>query len=298
MSAWGAQKQELETHNLLYSLINGYSDTGLIDLEYKLIGEKIEVPDPRQDLTIHPDYALYDGETVLFFRVMHGKTISSDVVSEMDRWPDIGLEAVKKYLKRAPVRKMNMEPSNAEQYDFCVVVREDLLESGIISEDRLAESFDAHCVLSVSPGGEAKLETSPLRDRALSSRLEDGVKLPERPPNNRSLTPNIDPESLAVAIAEDIGLTSLTSEDGEQMESQVSFSDVRRHFGEEIERARIHEVAQFLSNQNACRLVDDSVMEFRRSNITPLLEIESKVREKTVEEYLYGDSEQTSLGTW
>jgi len=79
MSAWDAQKQELKTHNLLYSLINGYSDKGLVDLEYRLIGEKIEVPDRRQDLTIHTDYALYDGETVLFFKVMHGTSISAEV---------------------------------------------------------------------------------------------------------------------------------------------------------------------------------------------------------------------------
>lgn len=294
MSTWEEQKAELLTHNLFYAAMNGYSDTGLVDMGYRLVGENVEVPDERRNITIYPDYVLFDGETVLFIKVVHGQDISEGTLAEIDSWPEIALEGVKEYLKRAPVRKMDMEPSNTEQYDFCVVVRGDLFND-ISSGKDLGDIFDAHCVLSITPGEEAELVLEPLRDSSLSKRLETGLDVPKRPPHNRSLTPRVDYESLAVAIAEEIAITSLNSEEGDSIQSEISYSDVRNHFGEDIERAKIKEVAQYLENHGACRINEDGNMVFTRSSITPLLQIESKVRDTGVQEYLHGDTDQADL---
>lgn len=298
MSSWDEQKNELLTHNLFYAVMNGYNGPGLVDMGYRLVGENVEVPDERRDVTIYPDYVLYDGETVLFVKVVHGESISEETTAEIDSWPRIALEGVKEYLKRAPVRKMNMEPSNAEQYDFCVVVRDDLFSKLSSDSEDLSDIFDAHCVLSVSPGGEAELVLPPLRDRTVSNKLERGIDLPKRPPHNRSLTPDAEYESLAVAIAEEIAITSLKSEEGESIRSEISVSDIRNHFGEDIERAKVREVAKYLENHGACKINEEGNMVFTKSSITPLLDIESRVSETGVREHLHGNTDQANLGAY
>jgi hypothetical protein len=143
-------------------------------------------------------------------------------------------------------------------------------------------------------GGQLRVLEGEFRDEGtLQNFLQRGIELPQNPPDALMLTEGMEKEILAVAIADVWGEKALDHEDGEV----VTINEVRDFFAprHNVGRRKISHVFDFLKYIGACDEEEENSYRFTRDHMEKLLEVESKVHERSVDEHLNG-ADQAALG--
>jgi len=147
-------------------------------------------------------------------------------------------------------------------------------------------------------GGELRVLEGEFNDEGRLQRLlQEGVELPENPPDEIMLTEQMEKESLAMAICDIWGEQAVDYEDG----IEVSREEIRDYFAprHNVNPSDLKLVLEFLDGFGACDQVEDEEHRYRftRGHMDSILEVESQVMEETVMEYLQ-EEDQSSLDEW
>lgn len=294
METWDIQEYHLETHDLFYSALFGEIDHGLVDLGYQLVGEFSELEDPRSDTVIQPCYTIFDGSSVVFFDLLEPGTITDDAVGRIASYNQVGREAVENHLENLEVSDPALDHSDVDTFDHCVVCRSEQLaqqRSGSSDDrqrlNRLEQESD---IAYIEQGDALQMENTDgsLRVRDVNDHLEDGISIPENAPHSVYLPRNIQDESLAIAICEEIVFGSDLRDGGIVLQQQ----DVRNHFGRSISFDRLDDVFEFIRDIGGCRRSNGGYR-FTEYTLPQAFEVRSKLESATLERYISDEEDMT-----
>lgn len=296
---WESQAKHQTTHNLFYSAVFGEEEDGLVDLNFRVVGDFMYIPDNRNDVNIEPPYTLFEGNTVVFFDFITPGEITEDDITRIAKYNEIGLEAIESHLKRTPISEEDLDPNDLRWLDHCTILRNEQYiahQSGSADQRRKLQRLkDVSSIVTVRPGGLFSLEERDLRHDSLNTSLNEGIEVPESPPNVVYLTKNVEPESLAVGICEEIVLGSDLSDGGVALD----FEDVKSHFGRDLSYDQISDVFEYLRDIGACRKRrDDGMFSFTKYDLPQIMGVRSRLQRESVEEHLSqdeGDDSTTGL---
>lgn len=292
MSEWKRQKKEINSYNLFLTAITGSNTTpGLSDHGIRLVDPFLELEDSHNDVTVDPDFTLYNKETLLLIEIKSGENISQSHITQMDRYSQVSLEAAENFLADTDVSDV----SSLERVEFSIVYREDFIEQCRNEWENCAEMLvqveDKCPVLTQKKGSRLQLNSSTsFDDTQLNEVLTDGVDLPKVPRRDILLSENAEKESLAVSICQDIALNNLVGR------FAVTPIEIRNFYGQRpnLDLDRIRRTLNYLHHIGACS-VEDGEYVFTEHHEDEIIGIESNVREKRVEEAL-SDIEEEQAG--
>lgn len=293
---WESQAKHQTTHNLFYSALFGEEEDGLVDLNFRVVGDFMYIPDNRNDVNIEPPYTLFEGNTVLFFDFITPGDITEDDVTRITKYNEIGLEAIENHLKRTPISEDDLDPNDLRWSEHCTILRNEQYithQSGSADQRRkLRRLKDVSSIVTVCPGGLFSLEERDLRHNSLNSSLNEGIEVPRSPPNVVYLTRDVEPESLAVGICEEIVLGSDLSDGGVALD----FEDVKSHFGRDLSYDQISNVFEYLRDIGACRKRrDDGKFSFTKYDLPQIMGVRNRLQHESVEEHLDQDESDDSV---
>ncbi|GGO03032.1 hypothetical protein [Haloarcula pellucida] len=290
MEAWDIQEYHLETHNLLYSVIFGELETGFVDIGYQVVGEFTRLEDQRNNTEIEPCYTIFDGNSVVFFDVLEPGDITSEEIDRISSYNQIGLEAVENHIDNVEVSDPDLDHNDIENFDHCVICREEQLTqqgSGTAEQRQRLEQLEREaCIASVENGESLIKSSGSIRADNLDNILQRGVSVPNNVSHTIHLPRRVQPESLAVAICEEIVLGSDLRDGGVELE----YADIRKHFGRSISYDKLDDVFAYLRNKGACRKRDESFA-FTKYDLDDIMGIRSEVEDTSVQDHLEGRNE-------
>lgn len=296
MGLWERQKREIDSYNLFNSAIKRRHDTsGLHEHGYKLVGNFLRVPDHRNEVVVDPDCTLYDGDVVLFIEIKSGENINEGHISQMDEYNTLGREAVEEFLKDTKITSQGLQPQGFDTFDHCIVYYEDFIqkckEEWQGCREMLEELKDVSPIVTQMRGSTLKHDCGSFNSDTLESLLGEGIELPQATDKQIYLTENVEHECLSYSICHDIVLNNLKGRHYE-----ISPSDVRNFYGRNIPLGKIKRCFQFLEHIEACTSSSNGGYRFSESNISNIIDIGSKLKEKSVEEHLEEvDDDQSDL---
>lgn len=294
---WESQIKHQMTHNLFYSAVFGEEEDGIVDLNFRIVGDFMYIPDNRNNVNIEPPYTLFEGNTVIFFDFITPGEITDEDLTRISRYNEIGLEAVENHLKRTPISEDHLDPNDIEWFDHCTVLRnEQYIEHQSGSGDqrrRLRRLKDVSSIVTVRPGGLFSLEDRNLRHDSLNESLDDGIAVPESPPNVVYLSKDVEHESLVVGVCEEIVLGSDLSDGGVALD----FEDVKSHFGRDLSYDQLSDAFEYLRDIGACRKRrDDGKFKFTKYDLPQIMGVRDRLENESVEDHLYQDEDDTVTG--
>ncbi|GAB3321468.1 hypothetical protein [Haloplanus salinarum] len=296
MSGWDKQKEHITTHNLFQSAVFGEEEEGLVDLNFRVVGDFMYILDTRNDVNIEPPYTVLGTDTAIFFDFIEPGQITSEDVERISKYNEISREAVENHLDRAPISEDNLDPEEVEWFDHCTILRHEQFidhQAGSAEQRQKLEQLKSEsCIATVSPGTSLSLvDSEELRNGPLTSLLQEGISVPESPPNLVYLTREIEDEALVLAICEEIVLGSDLSDGG----VALNFEDVKDHFGRDISYEQLENAFEYLRDINACRKRrDDGRYLFTKYALNQVLGIRDRLENETVEEHFSEDETETS----
>jgi hypothetical protein len=266
----------------------------LYDHGYGLVGTFLQVDEAKADVTPEPDFTLYDGELLLFAEVKSGYNINQSDLDQMSEYNELDLEDIENFLDNVDLTEHSK--SSVEAFEHCIVYFDDFIEKCREDWDNCADALEdmesRTAVLTQERDEKLTLEGGDINDGTLSQLLESGISLPPATDKTIYLTENIEPESLSYSICNDIVLNNLQT--GEFV---LTPSNVRSFYGREMSIGKVRQCLEFLTEIDACRRVPDSDNEYRftANNVSRIVEIEEKLRKKSVNEYL-NDIDEVQTG--
>ncbi|MEZ3162313.1 hypothetical protein ABNG03_10135 [Halorubrum sp. RMP-47] len=285
MSTWETQRRHSTTHNLFQSAVIGEEGPGIIDEDFRVVGEYNVIPDTRNDIDIEPPYTLLGRTSAIFFDFITPGSIEEDEIDRIDKYNHINMRSVENHLNRAPISEDFLDPDEVEWYDHCTILREDQYREHNVGSaeerQRIRELEETSSLATVSKGGELSLEATPLRDDDLCELLENGIPVPDSPANLVYLTREIHDESLVLGICEEIVLGSDLSESGVALD----FEDVKDDFNRGISYEQLEDAFEYLRDIGACRKRrEDGKYLFTKYNLPTIMGVRDRFENETVEE--------------
>lgn len=298
MNRWEKQKREISSYNIFNSSVKRRHDSeGLHNFGYKIVGDFLHLHDGRNEVVVEPDVLLYNGQNVLFVEIKSGENINSSDIEQMQKYTELGREAVENFLKDTQITQQGLQPREFDTIDHCIVFYKDFIRKCRTKWDscreRLEELKEVSPVLTQKRGSKLTLNGGSVNDPDLESILNRGVDIPKATDTVIYLPENVEPESLSYSIANDIVINNLQND-----KYTLTASDVRNFYGRrEIPLSKVNQSFQFLKKIGACRAQSDGSYLFHRRNISEIMAVEEKLRRKPVKEYLDdGDEAQAGLG--
>lgn len=296
MSLWDRQKREIDSYNLFNSGIKRRHDTsGFQDHGFKLVGNFLKVPDHRNEVVVDPDFTLYDGEVVLFVEIKSGQNINDRHIEQMNDYNKLGREAVEEFLKDTEITDLDLQPREFSTFDHCIVYYENFIQKCRDEwegcREKLEELQEVAPVVTQKRGSRLKHDCGSFNSSSLESLLREDIELPKATDKVIYLTENVEHECLSYSICHDIVLNNLKDDFYE-----ISPSDVRNFYGRNIPLGKINRCFEFLEHIGVCTSISSGGFRFSDGNIRSIFNIESKLREKSVEDHLDDvDDEQSGL---
>lgn len=295
---WNKQQREVDSYNVFFSSFKGESSTsGLFDLNYRLVGSFMTVPDNREGIEVEPDMVLFNGETLLLTEIKSGTNINQRDIKQMEKCNQVSIEAAIEFLSDAEIESSGLDHNDLTNIEPIIVYW-----SGFIEECRdspgcqgALSDLSEHCtILSQEKGGQLQIEESNITDTELEETLSDGLKLPTLPETNFYLTENVNREILAYSIAHDCVLPNL------KRDSRIELARedvIERYRHREIPLSKLDDALKFLEGIGGCSQVSDGVYRFEKARLSNLLSVTSQLEETRVLDYIGTEEEesQTSL---
>lgn len=283
---WERQKREIDSYNTFFAAIKGeITGEGLRDLDYRLVGTFLRIPDNRRDIKAEPDFVLFDGTTLLLVEVKSGSNINDGDIEQMERCAGISVEAAQDFLKDTSFRHSGHDPNELRTIQPCIVYLKETIEdcrdhpSCVESLEELEEQA---AVLTQEKGDQLRLEGGVIAADDFKSAISNGIALPEAPAKNVYLNEQVEAEALAFSVCHDCVVNNMA-----HGRLTLTPSGIReRYRNRELPMRRVDAVLRFLDEVGACREIDDKEYEFTDAHMTAVLSIEEKLKEKPVCEWV------------
>lgn len=283
---WDRQKREIDSYNTFFAAIKGdVADEGLHDLGFRIVGRFLRIPGSHGAVTAEPDFALFDGETLLLVEVKSGENIGERHIEQMKDAAAIGIEPAQEYLRETSIRSEGYDPAGLQNVQPCIVYYEDFIEDCLTStgcSDALAEVADYAAVLSQDKGSALQHVEGEIESGTLSSRLEAGIELPQFPDKNVYLTEGVEKECLAVSICLDLVQNSV----GKGRITITATDVTERYRNRDIPLQRVTDVLEFLDEFGACRKTEDDEYQFTTGHMRNITSVEPELRNQRVNDLL------------
>jgi len=283
---WEKQQRELDSYNVFFSAFKGGVEReSLYDLNYRLAGMFVEVPDYRNDVEVEPDFVLFNGSTLILVEIKSGRNINERDINQMEAASELSIEAAIDWLRDAELQQAGYDPNGLNNIEPVIVYYNNFIEDCRESSgcnDALEEIAEYCTVLSQEKGGQLQIAESQLNDAELQSFLADGIHIPTLVDKNIYLTENINREILAYSVVHDAVLNSIGKDD----EIKISPEDIIDRFRHrQIPRGKLNDSLTFLRQIGACVKHSDEYL-FRASNMTKIMAVSDHLNETTVQEHL------------
>lgn len=290
-SPWERQKQEINSYNTFYSTITGRAaDNSFTDKDYILVNVFPTIPDERQGLEVQPDFLLYDGNRLIMVEIKSGSNIEPRHVEQMRDFSNLTIEAAESYIKETET--VRESPFEGTVNEIIPLISYEGIDEEFIEKCRhkwpdckeRLESLESEApILTQTRNEELKVAAGSFESDDIQRWFEQGIKIPQNPKKELFLTEGMELESLAIAVCSIWGQRSANEK------IEISITDVRSYFDQRtIKPGRVRKVFHFLDTIGACELQEQSVpiAEFSEENMSVILNIEQKVSEKSVDEWL------------
>lgn len=283
---WEKQKREVDSYNVFFSAFKGRIEgKSLYDLNYRLAGMFVEIPDPRNDIEVEPDFALFNGSTLFFAEIKSGRNINQRDIRQMEATKKLSIEAAIEWLRDAEPQQTGYDPNGLNNIESAIVYYRDFLDECRNSSgcsDALG-NLSEHCtVLSQKKGGKLQVMEDRLNDSELKALLAEGISVPTLVDKTIYLTENVNRETLAYSIVHDAVLNSI----GKDKEISISPDDIIDRFRHrQVSRGKLNDALAFLRQIGACVKVSDEYV-FRNSNMSNIMSVGDYLNETTVREFL------------
>ena len=283
---WEKQKRELESYNVFFSAFKGGIEReALYDLNYRLAGMFVEIPDPRNDVEVEPDFVLFNGSTLFLAEIKSGRNINQRDINQMEAADELSIEAAIDWLRDAEIQQAGYDPNGLNNIESVIVYYSSFIEDCRESTgcaDALEEISEYGTVLSQEKGGQLQIAENRLDDSDLYQFLEDGISIPTLVDKNVYLTENVNRETLVYSIAHDAVLNSIGKDD----EMAITPDDIiERYRHRQIPRGKLNDALAFLRQAGACVKVSDEYI-FRTTNMSGIMSITDNLNETTVRDFL------------
>ncbi|WP_144049506.1 hypothetical protein [Halorubrum salipaludis] len=287
---WEQQEAYLKIHNLFYSAVHGEVDQGLVDYGYRVPGEFTIAENRKKGVRCQPPFTLYDNNNLIFVDIVKPGRITADTVTRLSKYNNLDRESVENYLDRCDLSSSGYSKNELDNFDSCYVMSKRQYESHLSGGPELQERLDdlktEGSIITASPGGKLIKENGGIHDSKIDQILSQGISIPNRTGKFVHLPRTVYPESLTVAICEEIVAGSDLSETGIKLRG----STVGDHFGREIETDLGHRVLEYLRKINACRVKQgESEYTFTKYNLDVVLSIRKRLATDPIEETLSDD---------
>lgn len=285
------QLREVNTYNLFYSVMTARADPCLEEHGWTLPMMFGQIDDPYADVTVYPDFVLYDGDICLLVEAKSGNNIEERAINQMARCNDLTIDGVEEELAAAGVNEKTDYDGTVRTIDSCIVYQdmdEAWLDQCRNEWDECREQLETleseTAILTQDHGGHLRLLAGSFESNRLQRRFDQGIKLPQNPKEEIVLTEQMEKEVLAIAIC---GIWGERTVDYEGP-VQTNVNDIRDHFAPRfnIPTDRVNRTLYYLHTIGACDHVSDLTYEFSRDHISEVLSIKTTVRNERVEEAL------------
>jgi hypothetical protein len=285
------QLREKQTYNLFYSSLTSRASPCLTDHGWRVPIIFGEINDPYADVSVRPDFVLYDGDTCLLVEIKSGNNIRDRDITQMERCNQLTIDGVEEELAAANVQESTPYEGEVQTIDRCIVYH-DIDEEWVEKcrnewescQKQLERLEQEAAILTQDFGGSLRRVAGEFRSGRLQHRFDNGIELPENPKEEFVLTEQMEKEILAIAICGIWGEQAV----GYDNPVEVNVNQIRDHFAPtfNVPPDRVNRVLYYLTEINACNHVEDLTYEFSRNHISEVLSITQTVRNARVEEVL------------
>ena len=198
---WEKQQREVDSYNVFFSAFKGRTEgDSLYNYDYRLAGMFVEIPDPRNDVDVEPDFALFNGSTLLLAEIKSGTNINQRDIRQMEAAEELSIEAAIEWLRDAEPEAAGYDPNGLTNIESAIVYYRDFIEEcrDLSNCSEALEEVSEHCtVLSQKKGGDLRAEEENIDDSELRDLLLDGISVPKLVDKMVYLTENVNREILA-----------------------------------------------------------------------------------------------------
>lgn len=284
---WVDQRRHLRVQNLFYSAVYGENDRGLVDLDYRVAGEYTIAENVKRDARCQPAFTLYNGENLLFVDFVMPGRITDEEISRLSQYNRLDREAVEDYMDRCNFSREENRTSRLSNYDFFYVMPKQQYQDHISGSPKRQKKMDRlqteGCIVTVSPGEYVAKASGSIHGSNIDDQLGQGISIPLNTGKYVHLPLNVEPESLAVAICEEIVAGGDLRGSGVKLRE----SDVGDHFGRVVGRDIAHRVLEYLRKINACRVKrGEDCYTFTKYDLDVVLSIRNQLEAKPIDEVL------------
>lgn len=294
---WERQRREIDSYNVFYSSFAGVDGgSNFTDLGFVSPLRFPEIPIRGWTVDAEPDFASFNGSTLLLPEIKSGKNVSDRIVKQMERCDAVTIEDAIDYLRNSGYfSRFGFDHNNLTAVEPCIVFTKDVYDNEIdvhYNEQRLSE-IESYCpILTQSRGGELVVERGSFGEAGLDSFLKSGIELPAIPSTAVFLNEGVEKESLAVSLCYDVVIPDLKG--GEVVLKTTEIDDL--YPSRAISIDDVLDVFNFLESISACEKIDSDTYRFSRDAQKEIFNVVDKVSEKRVDEHLHDlDDDQSDV---
>lgn len=292
------QFREVDSYNLFYSIMTARAEPCLAQRGWFCPIQFGKISDPFADVTVYPDFVLYDGDICLLVELKSGNNITSRDIRQMSRCNELTIDGVERELRDADVRAKTPYNGEVSTIDSCIIYQDmseewldDCLNEWESCRQSLEQLEQETAVLTQDFGGTLRRLTGEFESNRLQRLFTEGIQLPLNPKEEFMLTEAMEMEVLVVAICDIWGEQALSHD----MPIQTNVNEVRNFFSPpfNVPPEKVNRALFYLTKIGACRHVNNLTYEFSKDHVSEILSIKRTVFEERVEYTLaeVGDDE-------
>jgi hypothetical protein len=290
------QFREVNSYNLFYSVMTARASPCLAEHGWFLPLMFGEITDSYNNVTVKPDFVLYDGDICLIAELKSGNNIEQRDINQMERCGELSIDGVEEELQAANVQEKTPYDGTVRTIDSCIIyqdIDEDWIENCRNEWDdcrgKLEDLEEKTAVLTQDYGGKLRRLTGAFESGRLQRQFNEGIELPLNPKEEIVLTEQMEKEILAIAVCDIWGEQAIDYEEP----VQTNVNEVRDHFAPRfnIPPRKVNRTLYYLHMIDACDHIEDLTYEFSRNHISEILQIKETVRNERVENALEDENE-------
>jgi hypothetical protein len=290
------QFREVNSYNLFYSAMTARASPCLAEEGWFLPLMFGEIDDSYNDVTISPDFVLYDGDICFLIELKSGNNIEQRDVAQMSRCNDLSIDGVEEELRAADVQEKTPYDGTVRIIDSCIIyqdIDEDWLENCRNNwencREQLEDLEEETAILTQDYGGQLHRLTGEFSSGRLQRLFDEGIELPLNPKEEIMLTEGMEKEILAIAICGIWGEQAIDHEEP----VQTNVNEIRDYFAPRfnIPPRRVNRTLYYLNISDACNHIEDLTYEFTRDHLSQILQIKETIRSTRVEDILETENE-------
>lgn len=292
---WERQRREIDSCNIFYSSFGGIeSGPGLADIGFTSPVRFPVVPIRGRTNNAEPDFATFNGSTLLLAEVKAGKNLSDRYSTQLERCNAVSIEDGQNFIRNSDhLRRQGFDHNELTNIDTCIIFIEDRYEEHIDNSynDIALTELESHGpILTQGRGSELRIARGEFNNDRLNNLLDEGIPLPNIPPTAVFLNEGVEKESLAVSICYDHVIPEL-----KHGAVELSTTDIDDIYPQRsINTQNIIDVMKFLEEIGACEQIGPRQYQFDKQNQKNILHVNDIVSEQRVDVYMNQISDDQS----